>query len=215
MKYIILFISFIFVTFYVTPAFLEQKYKKNKVRAVLYKAMGTMFSVIFGSLGVLINPSPRAYFILTGISLGLIGDIFLEVFFPIGGIAFLIGNLIYIRSMTTIIGIHTSQIILCFLLLIAIYLSLHKGLQSYPIYYRLLFLPYAIIVTFMAATAICFLYSRHGADTLLGLGTLLFAISDYMLIYRVLYNNQKSLYSISLSTYYIAQLVISSSLLLS
>lgn len=213
MKYLMIIASVILILFFLVPTYIDLKAQKKKPLSLIVKALGTSLSVGFGIAGVLSCPNPHSGWILTGLVLGLLGDIFLEYFTPLGGVLFFAGNTIYLSQMLSIQPIRWYSLLLLLLLLTFLYANFHK---DFPFFgpYRYLFLLYAILVSLMASISIPLILLHGTQGLLLGFGTFLFTLSDYLLGYRTLYHAPPPFHRISLSVYYLAQLLISLSIFL-
>lgn len=190
----------------IVPSYLKVK-ERNKPLSVAIKCSGTLIAIVFGIVGVITFPSFNRYWILAGLILGLLGDFLLEYIIPLGGIAFFFGNVIYLSRLLLVTRIHCLQILLFLIVLISLYFQFRVDFKNFG-NMRYLFLLYAVLVTFMASTSIPYLFMAEGRDLLFGFGVFLFAVSDYLLGYRVLYQAKPPFHQISLSTYYMAQLCI-------
>lgn len=211
MKYILIITSVILILYLIVPTYINLKTQKKKAVSVVVKALGTTIAVAFGITGAYFYPSRHAYLILGGLILGLLGDIFLEFILPLGGFSFFFGNILYVYCMLSEEPLRLINIILLVLFLTFLAMNFGKDFHSFG-KYRYLILGYAILVSLMAAVAIPYILLMGYQGLLFGFGVFLFAISDYLLGYRTLYNAKPPFHRISLSTYYLAQLCIGVSL---
>ena len=194
------------ILFLLVPNYLKLK-NVNKTASILLKACGTLFALILAIIGHIKNPGYGSLLIIIAITLGMLGDILLEYKAPLGVIAFFLGNVFYIL----LLFLDSQQNISFLLILFSILFFLYTVFQPYMKSLgkaMFLLLPYAILVSSMAAASIPFLIQNTPHRLLFGFGTFLFAISDYLLAYRVVTNANSSFHQISLSVYYLAQLMI-------
>lgn len=213
MKYILIVLSVILIIYWIVPTYLHLKEQGKKSTAIVIKAYGTMLAVSFGIAGVLCHTQPQGYLILLGLIFGLLGDILLELFVPLGGLAFFLGNVIYAYSMISTESLKSINCFLFLIFLLFLVVTFGKDFKSFGPY-RFFLIPYAIIVALMAAVAIPYILLQSSHSLLLGLGAFLFAVSDYLLAYRTLYPTSQDFHRVSLGTYYLAQLCIGISIFL-
>lgn len=200
------------ILFWIVPTYIKMK-EINKPVSVIIKCSGTFIAVLFGIFGVLCTPSTNSYWILAGLILGLLGDFLLEYLLPLGGVAFFFGNVIYLSRLLIVSPVNIIQFVLLLAILFFLVVHFHNDFHTFG-KLRYLFLLYAILVTFMASATIPYFFQVSGRELLFGFGVFLFAVSDYLLGYRVLYHAKAPFHQISLSTYYLAQLSIGVSIFL-
>lgn len=214
MKYILIVLSVILIIYWIVPTYLHLKENSKKPAAIFVKAMGTVIAVTFGFAGVLLNPEPQTYLILLGLILGLLGDIFLELFVPLGGLAFFLGNVIYVYCMIVKEPLKSINYVLFLIFILFLLANFGKDFKTLG-RLRIFFLPYALVVALMASVAIPYILLQGLEGLLFGFGAFLFAASDYLLGYRILYPSSPQFHRVSLGIYYLAQLCIGVSIFLS
>ena len=214
MKYILIVLSVILIIYWIVPTYLHLKEDNKKPAAIWVKALGTMIAVAFGIAGALLHPGPQTYLILLGLFFGLLGDIFLELFVPLGGLAFFLGNAIYVYCMIAKEPLKSINYLLFLIILLFLLANFGKDFKTL-LQDRIFFLPYALLVALMASVAIPYILLQSQAGLLFGFGAFLFAVSDYLLGYRILYKASSQFHRVSLGIYYLAQLCIGVSIFLS
>ena len=213
MKYLFTLAAVAIILFLLVPNYLKLK-NVNKTASIILKACGTLIALIFAILGHLQNSGNGSLYIVIAIAFGMIGDILLEYNIPLGGISFFLGNLLYVL----LLFLDSHQNISFLLILASILFFLYSVFQTYIKSLgkaKLLLIPYALLVSSMAAASIPFLIQNAPQRLLFGFGTFIFAVSDYLLAYRVVTNAESSFHQTSLSVYYLAQLMIGLSVYLS
>ena len=207
MNYVLILFSIFILFALIIPIYLKLKEQKKKTLSILVKASGTSLGILFAIAGIVKHSDKLSILIFIGIIFGLLGDVLLELYLPLGGFAFFLGNILYISSMISIERPRTIHYFIFFLFIVFFALSFGKDFQSFG-KYRYLLLPYALIVAFMASMSIPFILLQGIDGMYLGFGTFLFAVSDYLLAYRILYSTKKEFHKISLGVYYLSQLLI-------
>ena len=214
MKYILIVLSVILIIYWIVPTYIRLKEQGKKSTSIVIKAFGTMIAVTFGTAGALLHPGPQAYLILLGLILGLLGDVFLELFVPLGGLAFFLGNVIYVYCMIAKEPLKSINYLLFLIFILFLLANFGKDFKTLG-RSRIFFLPYTLLVALMASVAIPYILLQGLEGLLFGFGAFLFAVSDYLLGYRILYPASPQFHSVSLGIYYLAQLCIGVSIFLS
>lgn len=196
------------ILFLFCPAYIQLKAKKGKTPDVIaLKALSTLIAVLFALIGTVRNPCADHYWILTGLVLGMLGDILLEYIVPLGGLSFGLGNLIYVYCLIKKTSVHWYHLILLVLFLILAVRTFAKDIKQLGSS-RFLYLPYGFVVAVMGSLSTSYMTSSNPSASLFGFGAFLFAISDFLLAYRVVHDTRQTMYTTSLGVYYMAQFCI-------
>ena len=207
--------------------FIGAEYAKRMKRATVLKGIASFFFVILGIYCSVKKGTSFGWLIVAGLALGMIGDVLLNmrflyegkksrIIFGVGILAFLSGHIMYIVALimqdTSIIV--PALIITAILSVISIPLIMRRiiapstGLKIFGCVYLAI-----VIAMFSCAAVLC--YMKPDTMTLLfAIAGLLFAASDFIMIYYSFGKSIKPLRAINLSLYYIAQLLIAACIFL-
>lgn len=208
--------------------FIKTEYAGEMAKATVLKGVASFFFVLLGFVGYIENPSDFGRLILIGLVLGLAGDILLNLrnqfeggisrkIFAVGILAFLSGHFLYIAAL---IG-RWGKIVLPALIVTAV-LSLvtipqlmkritapSKGLKIFGYVYLVV-----VIAMFSCALLLLIMTGVTSMNLLFTIGGLLFAVSDFIMIYYNFGQKIKPLRAINLLSYYAGQLLIAICILL-
>ncbi len=194
---------------------IRAKYKKSKNQLLIFKPLTLILIILIALIFPAIEITYKL-FIVSGLLLSLIGDIFLifpDKYFKYGLIAFLIGHIFYILAFTMTSGFHfTFWIFLPIAILVNLYLRIiipHSGKMKIPI------IIYIIIIMIMVWAV---LERYHSLPTLgttfAAFGAILFMISDAVLALNKFRKPFFSAEIIILTTYFTAQWLLAVSVIL-
>ena len=96
MRLFLILFSLMTIFVIIIPLFISLKEKHKKALSIVVKALGTLLAILYALIGFSLHPDSHAFLLTAGLVCGVLGDIFLELFVPIGGFFFLVGNIIYI-----------------------------------------------------------------------------------------------------------------------
>ena len=219
---LILFIISLFLLIYFS-------YKTKKNYVFIFKTTTSILFVSIGIISYLYSRCDFNYFklLIAGLSFSLLGDIFLLLkldtkngslnkMFIYGLISFSVTHILYILAFT---HIGSFEVIDLFVAIVLAALTITILNRNKHIYFKNMFIPvciYSFVIYLMAFETfkLAFFYPSGFSTFLTLMGALLFLISDIILSFILFYDNpHKILHGLNLSTYYIGQLLIASSLL--
>ena len=202
--------------------FIKTEYDGKMSKATVLKGLASAFFVLLGALCYAENRTGFGRLILSGLILGMVGDIFLNLrsqfsgaasqkVFAVGILAFLSGHFLYIAALIT----QNAAIVLPALLTAGILSILaipplmeritapSRGLKLFGYVYLVI-----VIAMFSCAAVLFIRDSAQLLTTLFAIGGLLFVVSDFIMIYYSFGKKIKPLRAINLLSYYAAQLLI-------
>lgn len=202
--------------------FIKTEYDGKMSKATVLKGLASAFFVLLGALCYAENRTGFGRLILSGLILGMVGDIFLNLrsqfsgaasqkVFAVGILAFLSGHFLYIAALIT----QNAAIVLPALLTAGILSILaipplmkritapSRGLKLFGYVYLVI-----VIAMFSCAAVLFIRDSVQLLTTLFAIGGLLFVVSDFIMIYYSFGKKIKPLRAINLLSYYAAQLLI-------
>ncbi len=191
---------------------IRAKYIKSHNQLLIFKPLALILIILIVVTFPAIDPNYKI-FILAGLVLSLLGDMFLiypEQHFKKGLIAFLIGHVFYIIAFVVSSGVHFTAWIFLPIALVGILYLRHilpySGKMKIPI------IVYVIIIVSMGWIAIERLNYMTTLGTILAaIGAILFMISDSFLALNKFKKPFFSAKLIILSTYFTAQLLLAAS----
>jgi len=210
--------------------FIHAEYDADYRRASIFKGLSSLMFVLLGFL-FLHNAVTPLYgtLVVTGLVLGMLGDIFLELrllftgkksdgIFAVGILAFLSGHFLYMAALLArdpgalLPGAGLALAVCLFTIPVSLKKieAPGKGLQIFGAVYLV------IVTTMFAMAAAVFVRSPGSSLNLMfAAGGLLFMFSDYLLIYFTFGKKKLPEYcrAVTLLSYYAAQLLIAFSLL--
>ncbi|MBP5271078.1 MAG: lysoplasmalogenase [Clostridia bacterium] len=190
------------------------------------KALASLFFVLYGLAAVAgqmtLNGRPSAFsvLVLSGLALGAVGDVLLEVsrgrrgLFVAGGASFAAGHLLYIAAFALVCPGHALYAVAAAVpaaVLITVTLCAVFGIGGQK---RAAVAVYACVLSFMASYAvICAFVSRDTRFLRIASGAVLFLASDILLAINIFSKNKKkAVGTVCLLCYYAGQLLIASGL---
>jgi uncharacterized membrane protein YhhN len=182
-----------------------KQFGKSKLYFVA-KPLTMLFIIALPLLDMREDYSPYAYLIMMGLILSLLGDLYLlfpDKYFTNGLYSFLVAHILYIFAFNKNVSEYSIGIIfvvLVYILVISKILVPKLGGMKYPV------LLYIFIISLM-------LYSALNMDiqmseiSYVGIGAILFTISDTTLAFNKFYKKFTFAEPIILTTYFVAQLL--------
>lgn len=200
---------------------------KSAVFTLGWKALSSLCFVSIGISWMLDVPGSYGIWMAVGLVLGMAGDVFLnlppcdpdrkDLWFLAGLGSFLMGHLAYVYALY-----HTDMLITLILLLTGVIISfvLLSVLQKQKLIdLDKMFVPaflYAVVILFFEFQCLSWLVEELNTFTfLLNIGSILFVISDMILLF-ILFGSRdtKTMSCLNLTTYYLAQICLATSILL-
>lgn len=208
--------------------FIKTEYEGKMAAAALLKGIASFFFVLFGLICFMENRSTFGSLVLAGLVLGMLGDIFLNLrncfeaaksmrLFVAGILFFLSGHFLYIASLlnrnTSISGY--ASLVTAILTLISVP-HLMKRVKAPSKGLRIFGWVYLVVVIAMFSSSLVLLCMNGGgkSEAVFTTGALLFVISDFLMIYYSFARKIKPLRALNLISYYIGQLLIALTILL-
>ena len=190
-------------------------YKKSSklALALAFKVMGTLCAAALVFVAAL-KLDPRCWVLLAGMLLHTVGDVVLEIHFPIGVGLFLAGHVVYIAFFTTVFPVSVLHLVCFAVLAAALGLILWQWRKAVGKQMPL-FILYGLTLCAMGACAIAGGVSAHTASgILIALGGASFLISDAVLLRNLLFPSPRWFHLLIMVTYYGAQLLFGAACLL-
>ncbi len=208
--------------------FIKTEYEGKMALATALKGTASLFFVLFGLICYLENASTFGALVLSGLVLGMLGDIFLNLrncfegsksmkIFAVGILFFLSGHFLYIASL-----LNRDASVLGYASLVTAVLSLlsipplmkritapSRGLRIFGWVYLVV-----VIAMFSSSLVLLFINGGGGCEAVFTTGALLFVVSDFIMIYYSFGRKIKPLRAVNLLSYYIGQLLIALTILL-
>jgi len=155
--------------------------------------------------------STYAYLIIIGLVFSLLGDLYLlfpEKYFTNGLYSFLLAHILYILAFNQGINTYCYALlvpIIVYIFIVAKCLKPKLGGMKYPVF------GYILVISIMLFSALNMDY-QFGQISFVGIGAILFAISDATLAFNKFYKKFSFAEPIILSTYFLAQLLLAISI---
>lgn len=205
---------FTFLAFILAVVAIYSNY--NNIRLHFFSKPATTITIIL--IALLSSQIPfniYSILIIIGLVLSLTGDIFLmfeEKYFLLGLISFLIAHIFYIFAFSSITGLDATPFIFIPLIVItgisAKILAQKAGKMKFPVFV------YILVISLMLWRGLELYHTlADNASLFAAIGATLFAISDFILGYNKFRNPVPWARVYILSTYYLAQYFISSSII--
>lgn len=235
----VLFVLCIIIEIIFVPLFLKAQWPNRSIKSLTFKMICSTAFLSIGIISVFIaqNKSTYALMMVSGLALGWIGDFFLhsksnQKCFAVGFIGFLLGHVVYIaaylRTIPLIVEdykiITLPEIVAIFALMMlsVLFVIKFKDGLSMPIL-KIAVIVYSLflIIMFIKASALGYGCWTSGVENgvivfiILSLGSLLFLLSDATLG-LLMFGGQKGnkpLKVFNIVTYYLAQVLLASSIL--
>lgn len=199
--------SFFIIIIFILIAISISAKQYRKARLYMFvKPLTMLFIIALPLLEVREDYSPYAYLIITGLIMSLLGDLFLlypNRYFNNGLYSFLVAHILYIIAFN--IGVLDYSIliaipILVYILIVVKFLSPKLGALKYSVF------GYILIISIMLFSALN-LDKEMGQLSIIGIGAILFTISDTTLAFNKFYKKFSFAEPVILATYFIAQLM--------
>ena len=186
------------------------------IGGLLIKSLTSAGFVVLGVINLIYvlraNTYDRKFAIIMTIGLffAMLGDIILEINFIFGAVLFAIGHIFFFVSFCTLKSFHPKDLIvgsfifLGALLLILLLPAFDFGSTAL----KLVCILYALIISVMVSKAIMNLIrEKNGLNVLIAIGSILFVISDLMLLFNVFADISSIFGFLCLATYYPAEIL--------
>lgn len=154
---------------------------------------------------------------LVGLFFAMLGDIILEIHFIAGALLFAVGHVFYFIAYCQLSPFHWHDLIAsaCIFVPATLLLTLAPFFDFGGVVMQLICILYALIISCMVGKAIVNFIKRKSLLTLIiMIGSILFFISDFVLVLNVFSNVSGSFWFMCLATYYPAECFLAYSLLL-
>ena len=216
--------SIITINIILTILIFVGNYFYNVTDSLLVKTLTSAGFVLIGLINILylyynkLDNSAFVIFMLLGLFFAMLGDVVLELHFILGAALFAIGHIFYLIAYCTLSKINKLDIIISvsIAVLAALFIVLCPLLEFEPAVMMWVCLIYAIIISFMLGKAISnFIRNRSILNTILFIGSLLFFVSDLMLLLDLFMSVGKWAGALCLATYYPAECFLACSILIS
>jgi uncharacterized membrane protein YhhN len=197
---------FIIVILLLISVSVYAKYYNKKKLFFIVKPLTMIFIIALPLLEVREDYSPYAYLIISGLIISLLGDLFLlypDKYFTNGLYSFFLAHVLYILAFNLNVNQYSLIIsipILAFVTVVTKVLSSKLGGYKYPVF------GYILIISTMLYSALNF-DLQAGMLSYIGIGAILFTISDTVLAFNKFYIKLRISEPIILSSYFIAQLL--------
>lgn len=227
MKEVIVLIPFYVVGLLIDIWFFTNEFKGKMIKATILKGCASLIFVSMGIFCYIKHPTDSAILILIGLTLGLFGDVLInlrDVFkgpasnkiFAIGILAFLSGHFMYIAFMSKQAMSQLLLTAILTLVIAAIFIPLilkhviapSKGIKIFGCVYLLI-----VIAMFSFSVGQIVSVGTSRVAVLMLIGAFLFMVSDFVMIYNSFGKKQKPLRVLNLLAYYVGQLIIATSIL--
>ena len=205
------------------PFYISTEYRWTKNEYVFTKMTASLLFIAIGVSAFISAGTPASYgaWVIAALVFGMIGDILLvyvdkSLFFVLGLVSFLIGQIIYGVTFLRFVGFMWIDIVLYVVLVAAAIFAYTRvkmdlGKMKIPV------LAYLLIIMFMFVMALSSIY-KGGFNTLttalISAGAVLFLASDIVLAFVIFQKDSpKQLRAVNLSLYYCAQMLLALSVL--
>ena len=209
MENIKIYFQFLIIILIAGSIFAKQFGKKKLYFAL--KPLTMLFIIALPLLDFREEYSPFAYLIIIGLVFSFLGDLYLlfpDKYFTNGLYSFLVAHILYIFAFNQNVNQFCFAIILPIILYVFIVFTALKpklGGMKYPV------LVYILIISTMLYSALNMDF-QFGKITFIGIGAILFTISDTTLAFNKFYKKFRLAEPIILSSYFIAQLLFAMSI---
>lgn len=216
MKYLLMCLCLLFDIVYISC-----KKRKRYLIGLIAKCLAAMCFILIAYMANKENPSTFKYYILIGLVLDGIGDLFLalrnlllkNVMFFAGAIAFLFGHITYIRALFLINNDYRIECIIFAVILGAILFMIMDNACRIPKPIRYVGIVYCIMIVMMACFAVgVYITYKSSSNLVFMLGALLFVSSDCILILDNFSRGESWMHPVYSLLYFLGQILISFSL---
>lgn len=177
---------------------------------IIFKTLTSICFMIITIINIYISNTPHRYLLLFPILFCMIGDIFLAIYnrynkcFKLGLISFLIAHCYFVYNMCQILPFKLINIIFPIIMVIFVYILNNKqiiNLKEKSTYCLI----YAFFVSLLLSKAFDIYLNHFNIQAyLLLIGSILFFISDFILLFMYFKKRTKILHLLNLLTYYLA-----------
>lgn len=195
--------------------------KKKNVIGLIAKTLAALCFIIIGYFAYQSNRSTFNYFILLGLLLDGLGDLFLafrnlfakSVNFLIGSLCFIGGHVMFIRALFLLKNDYLiTSIIVAVFIAAALFYLFSKACRFGKIY-TIVGIAYTTIIMIMMCMAIStYITSKTISNLIFMIGAVLFVSSDIILILYNFSRKDKWMHPVYSVLYFVAQILISYSL---
>lgn len=201
--------------------YIISKAKKKNIIGLIGKVLAALCFIVIGYFGYLDNPTTYRYFILLGLLLDGIGDLFLglrnlfakNVMFLLGTLSFLAGHVMFIRALLLLENANLVLWLVAGVLEEALIFYLFNRVCRFHKIYYIVGIAYACLIMIMANLAIgVYMTSNLLSDYIFMIGAGLFVASDIILVLYNFSKKDKWMHPVYSLLYFIAQILISFSL---
>ena len=169
---------------------------------------------------IILSKAPEKKFgiiMLIGLFFAMLGDIILEIEFIIGALLFAVGHVFYFIAYCTLSKITWFDLIpaACIFVPSLLLLTIGPWFNFGGILMQIVCIIYALIISCMVGKSIMnFIKTKSLLSLIIMVGSILFFISDFVLVFNVFSNVSASFSFMCLATYYPAECFLAFSLLL-
>ena len=177
---------------------------------IIFKTLTSICFMIITIINIYISNAPHRYLLLFPILFCMIGDIFLAIYnrynkcFKLGLISFLIAHCYFVYNMCQILPFKLINIIFPIIMVIFVYILNNKqiiNLKEKSTYCLI----YAFFVSLLLSKAFDIYLNHFNIQAyLLLIGSILFFISEFILLFMYFKKRTKILHLLNLLTYYLA-----------
>jgi len=191
--------------------------------SLLVKSLTSFGFVLIGVIGLcceLKNKTSNKKFCIImflGLFFAMLGDIVLELEFIVGALLFAVGHVFFFVAYCTLRKFKLKELIPCALIFVpATLLILLLPIFDFGgVLMQVVCVIYAIIISFMTGKAIVnYVKIKNVFSLMIMVGSVLFLFSDLMLLFNVFSNVSKVFGYLCLGTYYPAECILATSLLI-
>ncbi len=194
------------------PLFMYYKKSPRPVIAAMFKSLGTACALVV-ALVAAIRLDSRCFLFVAGISLHVIADYLLEFTFPLGVAFFAGGHLLYIAFFIKVFSL-TIPAGICFAVLVFMLVLVFRQWRDKMKKQLPMFAFYGLILSALTAVAVgSGIPQASIGGTLAAVGGVLFFLSDFMLLQRILFPTGRIMPWAVMVSYYAAQLFLAISCL--
>ncbi len=186
------------------------------IATLIFKCLSSLLFIATAAFSYKKNPSNKKFFALmfSGLIFSFGGDVFLALnssiinFFAIGVVSFSIGHIMYSFGYCSMTKISLKDILVFLCFFIPILFTVQLGIFEFK-GMEIMIIIYAVVISFMVAKSLSMLkfYSVSKKPVLLMVtGSMLFFVSDWVLMYFLFYPNAwPALRAVNLTLYYLGQ----------
>lgn len=195
--------------------------KKKNILGLLVKTLAALCFIAIGYFGYISNKSTFSYFVLLGLALDGLGDLFLalrNIFaktltFLIGTLCFLVGHIMYIRALFLLENSFIISCVVAGVVLGAMLFYLFTKVCRIPKAFFVVGIAYTSIIMIMVSMSFGVYWTNQTISNLVFMiGAVLFVSSDIILILYNFSRKDKWMHPIYSVLYFVAQILISYSL---